>query len=450
MPGLSSVLVTPSAGWNWPWGVPPEAAQIAIDAHMALLLERSPPAFWQEFQNRRLRMLVAHVQHVSPWWREWLQVSPEDVSLATLARLPVLRRQDFRAAVESAGALPLPAEHGPTTSNSTSGSSGVPAAFHVSALTARIIAGQYYADHARQGLDMRQPLATMLSGIPPHPGMEHRYQPPNPGRGTGPAFFRHNLGYSMHEHARWLAKVDPAFLNAPAALISGLLDAYEEGIAPPRRLRLILQIGETVTPQLREQARRVLDARICDRYTCTEIGPIAFQCPHDDGRYHVCVSNAIVEIVDEAGNACAEGEAGAVLVTGLHHWASPVIRYDLGDIATMHPTCTCGERVPSLSAVLGRKRFLVRLPSGERLYLNVQAKHFLDVAPVREHRLTQYTERDIRVELVLERALTAQEREGMVAMLRERLHPSFMYHVEQVDAIAWTSSRKRQDLVCLI
>jgi phenylacetate-CoA ligase len=440
----------PSAGWEWPWGVSAETADLAVDAHSALLLEGSAPAFWQEFQVRRLRMLVAHVQHVSPWWREWLQMSPEDVSLTTLAQLPVLRRQDFRAAVESAGALPLPPEHGGTESQSTSGSTGVPATYHVSAFSARLIRGQYHADHTRQGRDMRLPMAALISHVAPYPGKEHLYQPPDPTFGSGPTFLRYNMGHSVLDHAQWLSRIDPVFLNAHGSIIAGMLAVYDEGIPPPRNLREILQIGETVTPQLREQARRVLDARICDRYSCSEIGPIAFQCPHDDERYHVCVSGAIVEVVDDAGKPCAEGQAGAVLVTGLHQWASPAIRYDMGDIATLHSSCTCGEHVPSLSALLGRKRFLVRLPSGERMYLKVQAKHFIGVAPVREHRLTQFTEQDMRVELVLDRPLSAQEREAMVAMLCETVHPTFNYHVEQVDAIAWGPSPKRQDLVCLV
>jgi phenylacetate-CoA ligase len=436
--------------WDWPNSIAADVMQRLIDIHATLLLERSPPEFWQGFQIRALRALVAHAQHVSPWWRQWLQVPAHDVSLETLARLPVLRRENFRAAVESAGALPLPPAHGSTRLDVTSGSSGVPSSFHVSKLADRLMLSAYHADHERHGRDLSQPMAALLARLQPHPGREHVYEPPNPARGFGPIFMRYSRNTPMREHARWLTRIDPVYLNTSPTVLCGMLDAYDDGLPPPRNVRQVLPIGETVSSALRAQALRVLGASIRDRYSCEEIGPIALQCPQDDQRFHVCVSNAIVEVVDDDGRPCAYGLAGSVLVTGLFQWASPAVRYDLGDIATLHASCICGEQVPTLSNLLGRKRFLLRLPSGDRVYMNIMAKHLTDVAPVREHRLTQYTEQDIRIEVVMDRPLTDAEREGLLNMLRNTVHAALTYHVEQVDAIAWAPTFKRQDLVCLV
>jgi phenylacetate-CoA ligase len=77
------------------------------------------------------------------------------------------------------------------------------------------------------------------------------------------------------------------------------------------------------------------------------------------------------------------------LVTSLHNYASPAIRYELGDLAAWAPRCACGYPGQALTQVLGRKRFLVRLPSGERKAVPITARLWLAIAPFRETRLVQ-------------------------------------------------------------
>lgn len=417
----------------------------ALDA-----LEQSSPPFWRAWQEGALRDLAANAAQVSGWWRRWLTVQPGELTLQTLAQLPILRREDFRAAIENEGALRMPSWHGPTSTKSTSGSSGVPVQFHISALAGRIVDSHYMADHRRHGRNLRLPTAALLTRFDEHPGAEHRMLPGDPWQGIASTAARRSMGATMREHARWLRRLNPAYLNTAPAVLAGILDAYDDGEAAPEGIVQVMTVGETVSPQLRQQTQRVLGASIRDRYTCEEVGTIALQCPHDETRYHVCVGNNIVEIVDDAGHAVAAGQPGRVIVTGLHHWASPAIRYDLGDIASMAPQCTCGAQVPVLFNLLGRKRFLVKLPSGERIFLKIVAKDFLKIAPVREFRVTQLAAQAMRVELVLDRALAAGEHAALVAMLRRQVHDGFDYDIRQVDAIAWMPGAKRQDVVSLI
>ena len=52
--------------------------------------------------------------------------------------------------------------------------------------------------------------------------------------------------------------------------------------------------------------------------------------------------NLIVEIVDDKGAPCASGEIGRVIVTDLHNFATPLMRYDIGDYAEVAAPCLCG------------------------------------------------------------------------------------------------------------
>jgi phenylacetate-CoA ligase len=211
-----------------------------------------------------------------------------------------------------------------------------------------------------------------------------------------------------------------------------------------------MTFAETVDPGLRQRTRSLLGAEIRDRYSCEEVGAIAFQCPHSEGHYHVASSNVVVEILDDDGRACPPDMIGHVVVTALHNHASPVVRYELNDLAAWQPRCACGRPAPVLTKLLGRKRFLVRLPSGERIALRLGAKEWLDVAPVREHRLVQVSEDVLHVELVLDRPLTDMERQGIVAMLAREISPALTYDIRQVERIDWAPTYKRQDLVSLV
>ena len=55
-----------------------------------------------------------------------------------------------------------------------------------------------------------------------------------------------------------------------------------------------------------------------------------------------------------------------VVISTLHNFAMPLLRYDIGDFAEVGDDCPCGRRLPVLKRILGRQRNLLCLPSGQR------------------------------------------------------------------------------------
>jgi phenylacetate-CoA ligase len=94
--------------------------------------------------------------------------------------------------------------------------------------------------------------------------------------------------------------------------------------------------------------------------------------------------------------ACAPGQFGRVLVTGLQKLAMPLIRYDTGDVAraTSLP-CSCGRNLPAVGEIAGRFRRFGYLPAGtrERHYTLLDAIEATPVEllmPLRQYQLYQY------------------------------------------------------------
>jgi phenylacetate-CoA ligase len=106
--------------------------------------------------------------------------------------------------------------------------------------------------------------------------------------------------------------------------------AIERGINLPG-LKQLRTFGEVLSDETRELCQRAWQVGIADLYSSEEAGSIAVQCEH--GAYHLQSENLLVEIIDDHGAACLPGEIGRVLITTLHNFAMPLIRYEIGDYA---------------------------------------------------------------------------------------------------------------------
>ena len=322
---------------DWPQAAPTAAIHTLTDADFIRSLELGPQQWWKTWQAQRLAELL-----------QW-------VGKNDFTSLPVLRREEFRVQF---GAHPgrSPQEHGALTQIHSSGSTGVPVAFWRSELAMRINFSHYLADHRRQSRDLHAALAVIAAMQDPHTG-SHNPVAGDPWIYPGAQLVRNAVQFTMLEHAQWVCEHTPEYLATTATTLSNILSLIELNRLPAPRVAQIMTSSGIVTPELRMRARRVLGASIRDRYACDELGPLAFQCPQSDDYYHVAVANAIVEAVAADGQLAPEGICGNLLATGLHQWASPALRYELGEMAAIHPHCpACGVSVPTLSQLTRRKQ----------------------------------------------------------------------------------------------
>lgn len=438
---------------DWPHQAPSAAVHTLADTHFIMGLELGPNAWWQQWQHDRLAQLLQWLEPQATW-QTWQSKSTDGHTSRSsgnaLSALPVMRREDFRELVASHGAI-APPEHGVLHTHRSSGSVGVPVSFSRSELANRINTSHYWADHQRQGRDLQASLA-IITGTPGEHSGTHLDIAADPWLHPSIQMGRNAPQFTMLEHAQWLCKVAPTYWATTPATLSSVISLVKLKGLPAPRIAQVMTSSHAVEPALRERARKVLvGASIRDRYSCEEVGPIAFQCPESDEYYHVAVANVIVEITDERGQPVVDGTPGNVLITGLHQWASPAVRYDLGDIATGHKHCPgCGATVPALSKLLGRKYFLVNEGSGRVRHARVLAEHWLACGPVREHRVVQTGLQSFRVEVVMDHDMTPSEGLAMQAMLKRVIGPEFTFGLMQLDAISWPAGTKRQEFVGLL
>ena len=122
------------------------------------------------------------------------------------------------------------------------------------------------------------------------------------------------------------------------------------------QLRMGILGAEPWTEKMRIRIEDWLGIKAYDIYGTSELsGPMFTECAEQNG-FHVGSDIALTEIIDpKTGEPLEPGEKGEVTMTILKKEALPMIRYRIGDIATMDDeVCACGRTAPRIHRIEGR------------------------------------------------------------------------------------------------
>jgi len=415
-------------------------------------LERSQwwsPEGLAAHQLRQLERLLAHAARAVPFYRERLAgIAPSPPGTLTLEAwraIPVLERRDVQDRAWDLVARSLPKGHGRRVSYVTSGSMGRPIQVQGSAVShvfrrALKLRGNYW--HGRDftgALAAIQRLSPAIRRLMAAPGSLAWAA----GHETGPMLHRDIAG-PLDDHLDWLAARAPDYLlTYPTFARELALRAAERGLRLPR-LREVDTMGEAMSPTVRPAVDRAWGVPVIDLYAAQEVGPIAIQCPAGE-HYHVQAEALLVEVIDGDGHPVPPGREGRVIVTPLHNFAMPLIRYALGDHAVPGDTCACGRGLPVLDRILGRTRNMVVLPSGERTWARISGAALIEIAPLRQIQMVQRVRDAVDVKLVATRPLDAAEETALRAALTEALDYPFAFLLHYVDEIPRSPGGKFED-----
>jgi phenylacetate-CoA ligase len=369
-------------------------------------------------QSRQLARLARHFAAHSPHFRERLAkagVGADQLDVARLAELAPLTRREVQAAGEALN-CPLPPAHRPIRFGQTSGSTGEPVRIAKGTMCDLLWLAMSVRWHLWQEPDPMARRAVVRVLV-----TRGRLERADWGGGmaalfdTGPLIVLSGE-LDLAEQAKHHAEFAPQSLLVYPSTLAGLIDT----MSPWSGLERIRTIGETLFPSLRTAAEAHFGVPAKDCYSSEEAGYIAVECP-ESGLYHVMSEGLVVEVVDEQARPCRPGETGRVLVTDLHNYAMPMIRYEIGDHAEVGGPCRCGRGLPMLARILGRERNLVMKPDGTTAWPVTGYRRFREIAPVAQFQFVQKSLEEIEVRLVVEPPLDATQEAALTALIQESL-----------------------------
>jgi phenylacetate-CoA ligase len=327
----------------------------------------------RDYQREQLEHLLRHARANSPFYESRLDAvfgSDGSLNFERWREIPILKRDDLALHREAMLAANVPPHHGEARDYVTSGSSGVPVSIRangIATLAGRAAELRVFDWHS---IDYSAILCTIVNepGVASWP--EGRRRGPwgpswaygsSAGRGVEIGFFEtypHILDFIKRSEASYLitgATVAHALALEAERLKSGIV------------LDRVMTYGSDPTDAGRQAYRSAFGAGVLQRYSSKEANGIAHNCSTGD-HYHIHAENIFVEVLDEAGEPCGPGETGTVVVTPFLSTHQPIIRYELGDLATIGTTCACGRTLPVLSEIAGRVSHVFRFPDGTSTY----------------------------------------------------------------------------------
>ena len=195
----------------------------------------------------------------------------------------------------------------------------------------------------------------------------------------------------------------------------------------------------------------VFGCRPLSKYSSHEVLDIACECPSGSG-FHVAAENVIVEVLDDEGQPAPPGTVGRIVVTNLHNYCMPFIRYELGDLGAMvEEQCACGRGLPLLTGLEGRRSDTIVTADGREIPGGVLVFGYLAQLGIEQFQIVQERIDVVKVRLVLKPCCDAESAGKTVSSVKSRyesiLGPSVRVEIEVVPEIAATSHGKRAVVV---
>ena len=424
---------------------------------MKCLKELEESQWWSrdkilELQNQRLRQLVRHAYDKVPYYRNIFDeraLKPDDIErVEDLVKLPVLTKQLIRNNFDNIMARGFPTKE--LIPNSTAGSTGEPLVFY-STRDDQYNWGFAAAQRAYRwaGNELGEK-CVWLRWVRPYRSKMEKF------RETSAQFFERILFLDAREMSaekltlfvRKLEKFQPAFIRGYPSAIYLLARFIEREGKPRLRLKAIITTSEQLYDYQRDLFAKVFGYETYSHYTSWEVHAIATECPEHSG-YHIAAENVIVEIVDDEGGLVPVGGEGRILITNLHNYAMPFIRYDMGDVGvSSDKACPCSRGLPLLAALNGRKCDIIFTRSGKSIPGMAIPKEFLAPFGIEQFQIVQETYQRVVVKLVLGREYPAEHLDKLTREIISQYQPIFGEDmditIELVDQIPLTREGKRR------
>jgi phenylacetate-CoA ligase len=406
-------------------------------------------------QTGAVRRLVRHCYDHVPFYRRHMDaagLAPGDVRTPEdLVGVPVITRQSARGAPEDRRSAVGPR---PIVTKTTGGTTGEPL----------VIGYELDSEHWRQAIKLRgYAWAGHAVGEPTlhYWGFPMRAPPPFASRAKvrlDRAIKRETYVNCTLRGDDELAKVvDVIRRDKPRFLVcytqaGGDLARYvnERGLRTWGDIAVLCG-AERLFDRDRRELSAAFGPQVFETYGCREVMLIAAECEAHDG-LHESMENVLVELVvndDGKMRHAREGEAGEVVLTDLHNFSMPFLRYANGDLAVAGSSarCACGRGLRRIRAIDGRTTDTLRDARGARVSGMVFNLIFSTLAAtVRQFQAVQHADGSITLRVVPQGTLDA----AAMAHIRrccDKYLPRVAVTVEPVAEIPLSKSGKRQPVV---
>ena len=412
------------------------------------LIENGDRTARENWQSRQLANLIGHAHSRSDFWRQ--RLSSDVIKRGIMEDLPMQSRDDVNRQVSLEGSLMATDGNAPIAGYSSTGSTGTPVKVYVCPengyyTVIRSLAQYFINDLSLTENRVQIAPATSLAKLD-----DKSLAVTTAASWAGPLgkVFRTGTAktiiYQQDENALIdeLSKSRAGYLISPNRYLDIIMKKGGVDLIKRLGVRLWIHLSDRRDAEI-VKALTNIGVPSLSNYSAGEIGPIAFECQKCQDHFHVAHSNVIVECDDQLTSSFNGKVVGRLLVTHLHSYATPIIRYDVGDLGHLEEQCPCGHDGPTISNILGRGKHFLRHPDGRLLPFYMSTRMLLEAIPFNECRIRQDKVDTITLELAERESVTPDEEMKLKKLFVKMTDPAFKIEIKPVRTIDWSGNPKR-------
>ena len=326
----------------------------------------------RHLQEQKLRETITYLAAHSPFYKEKFAangIQPGQINtLEDLRKIPVTQKEDLQ--LRNWDFLCV-SRHRIAEYMASSGTLGAPVTVALTENDLQRLAFNEYCSFLSAGgtrEDVYQLMLTLdrqfMAGIAYYLGI----------RQLGAGLVRVGPG-APFLHWETIKRVRPTVIVAVPSFLVKLIeyaqahgiDLHESGVKTAICIGESIRNADNSANILAQKITSNWNIQLFGTYASTEMQTAFTECTEGQGG-HLNPELMILELLDENDQPVGPGEEGEVTVTTLGVEAMPLLRYKTGDICRrFDEACACGRNSARLSAVIGRKKQMIKL-KGTTLY----------------------------------------------------------------------------------
>ena len=377
----------------------------------------------QEYQDNKLKQLITHAYKYVPYYRKIFRdknLTPEDIKeQEDLQKLPLLTKDIIRKNFHEL----ISTKHPKNTLKlgHTSGTTGSPLEVlwdrnvdilhNVAIWRHRIWAGFQFGDR----------YATLLGRIivpikQQQPPFYRINKPWNQYVFSSFHLSDENLQYYFDEFER----NDIKFMEAYPST-AYILARYLQQHNLHYDMKAIVTSSETLLPIQREVIKERFGCKVFDYYGMAERAMFSGECEKHSG-HHLHMEYGITEILDDSNEVVADGKCGKLVLTGLHNYGMPLIRYEIGDVSAFkRERCTCGRNLPLLESVATKAEDIVVTSDGRLISSSVLTHPFKPMHNIIKSQIIQEDYDRLVIKIVTGSDYSNNDTEILITAMQQRV-----------------------------
>lgn len=212
-------------------------------------------------------------------------------------------------------------------------------------------------------------------------------------------------------------------------------------------LRLVVTTSESLEDDVRQKAMRAFRCNVVSQYSDEECGVLAQESiptlPMDNKMYFNW-SGYFIEVLKMNDDIPAEyGELGRIVLTDLHNYAFPLIRYDTGDSCILLPPDEKSNGYPVMGKLYGRRFDITYATDGTPIYPLAYGRILKNYDCILSWQFVQKGKKDYSLVLVLKQEAN-DDVADMIRQIKSFLGDDANIRVERVNEIPLLRSGKRK------